>query len=64
MLNLDQGRIAFLNSNGIEDLIDLCKYCSLVDYSNCQNEEETNVYNTLISVSLGCLHNVTNENGI
>lgn len=63
-LNLDQGRLTFLNSNGVEDLIDLCKYCVSLDYSNCRNDEEINEKSTLISVSLGCLHNVTNENGM
>jgi hypothetical protein len=58
----DNGRLAFLKSCGINKLLDLCKYCSSLDYTNSSDEDKKEK-NTLIAVVLGCLHNVTNENG-
>jgi hypothetical protein len=46
-----------LNTSGLESFLDLMKYCTSIDLNDL-NEEKT----TLLTVCLGCLHNLTNEN--
>ena len=62
-LKSDAGRLAYLKSNGLSHLFESCRYCTSVDLTSCSEEERKNKI-TLITVILGCLHNVTNENGI
>jgi len=53
--------VEFLNScgeKGIQNLIDLCKSCAQLNPA-----ETTEQDHTLMSVVLGCIHNLTNENG-
>ena len=40
----------------------MCRYCTDVDRTNCSDEQKK-TKNTLITVTLGFLHNLTNENG-
>jgi hypothetical protein len=58
----DTGRETYLQTCGIELLIRTCKYAAQIDYKNCSDEEKEE-NNVLIAVLLGCLHNLTNENG-
>ena len=53
----------YLNSCGLQKIFDLCEYCSKLDYNNVSDEDKKEK-NTLIAFVLGCLHNITNENGI
>ena len=59
----DTGRLAYLKSNGLSHLFESCKYCTSIDLTSCSEEEKKSRIN-LITVILGCLHNVTNENGM
>jgi endo-1,4-beta-D-glucanase Y len=47
----------------LQKIFDLCEFCSKLDYNNISDEDKKEK-NTLIAVVLGCLHNITNENGI
>ena len=58
----DKARLDFLNTCGIENLFEHLTYCTRLDYTNSSDEDKKNM-NMLITVSLGCLHNLTNENG-
>ncbi len=59
---IDYGRSKYLNSCGLQAFINLCNYSANLTFENI-SEEERAVRNTLITVTLGCLHNITNENG-
>ena len=59
----DNGRLTFLNTCGLDNLIDLCIYCGKLEFS-ISDPQKSVEKDTLVSVSLGCLHNVTNENGL
>ena len=50
-------------SCGLDDFYNLCQYCTTLDFTNSSDEDKKQK-NTLITVSLGCLHNLTNENGM
>lgn len=56
----DDGRLMFLNTCGIDNLIDLLKNSGLIDFSQGDKQELVK----LVVVSLGCLHNFANDNGI
>lgn len=56
----DDGRLMFLNTCGIDNLIDLIKYSGYIDFSQGDKQELVK----LVVVSLGCLHNFANDNGI
>lgn len=58
----DKARLDFLNTCGLENLFQHLTYCTRLDYTNSSDENKKNM-NMLITVSLGCLHNLTNENG-
>ena len=58
----DMGRETYLQTCGIDLLIETCKYGAQIDYKNCSDEEKEE-NNVLLTVLLGCLHNLTNENG-
>lgn len=57
----DKARLDFLTTCGLNDLFGLCKYCTTLDFTN-SSDEEKKLKNTLITVVLGCVHNLTNEN--
>ncbi len=58
----DKARLDYLNSCGLTGLVEMCRYCTDVDRTNCSDEQKK-TKNTLITVTLGFLHNLTNENG-
>jgi|LakMenEpi03Aug12_release.lakeMendotaPanAssembly.Ray.scaffolds.fasta_scaffold2964241_1 hypothetical protein len=55
--------MSYLNSGGLVHLFETCNYCSNFNFDEINSDEEKIAKNTLITVLLGCLHNVTNENG-
>jgi hypothetical protein len=57
----DKARLAYLNSCDLNNLFGLLKYCTDSNYSNCSEEEICNI-NILLAVTIGFLHNLTNEN--
>lgn len=56
----DKARADFL-ACGLSDFFNLCKYCASLDFTNSSDEEKKQK-NTMITVVIGCLHNLTNEN--
>ena len=56
---VDRGRIAYLDScGGLQHLVNVCqRACEL------QQQQPSDAELTRMAVSIGCLHNVTNENG-
>ena len=58
----DKARLEYLNSCGLTCLVDMCQYCTGFDRTN-SSDEQKKTKNTLIAVTLGFLHNLTNENG-
>ena len=61
-MHIDTGRMKYLSTCGLGAFLSLCKYCTNLEFTNI-SEEDRLEKNTLITVALGCLHNITNENG-
>lgn len=60
--NKDSGRLAYLKSDGLSHLFESMTYSTNSDHSTLSDEDKNTKY-TLITVLLGCLHNISNENG-
>lgn len=57
----DKARMDML-ACGLTDLFGQFTYCTTLDFTN-SSDEEKKAKHTLITVGIGCLHNLTNENG-
>ncbi|CAF0705142.1 unnamed protein product [Brachionus calyciflorus] len=58
----DNGRLNYLNTCRIDNLISLLNYCGNTQSESFNSREDQKEFNKLVLVSLGCLHNVTNDN--